>query len=421
MLESPPETPDIPPSASMGADAVAWLSSCGFVPRTPPIRSSDYELCLRNPFLYYLTRRLGLVPALRFSTALSDGSWFHAAHEAHVRGTNLEARWEERHREIIEACRNLGIIGDKRKEAVERERQSFLCAKAWYAASRKVPLSERVPFWWSLLEQPYIHSLGTELRCVIKDKELSRCTLVAQFDQLIYNERNNLIYIVDLKTTSGSPRARLQTCPIEFQAQHYIHVLEAAVRKGLLASDAPLAAGVGGILHIAIRKPSIRFGLKDRPFRIEERTITRGPRKGAVVQEKKYYGEPSFDHYLSRCEDWYLARGDYVDLEGEWRADPPVNVSYTLLSGQAADEDWREEYRNRLKEIERYATQHAQPKSFPKSIRGLYLPGGDLSEYADFFLSKPSAWPSIIREKGFVVVDRDADLAEDCEDSLQPV
>ena len=58
-------------------EARDWLESQGLVAKEPAIRSSDYETILSCPFQYYLSRRLGLVSALRWSAALSRGSWFH--------------------------------------------------------------------------------------------------------------------------------------------------------------------------------------------------------------------------------------------------------------------------------------------------------------------------------------------------------
>ena len=47
----------------------------------PLLRSSDLR-GLADPFSWFLTRRLGLTPAVSHSKALSRGSWFHAAFQA---------------------------------------------------------------------------------------------------------------------------------------------------------------------------------------------------------------------------------------------------------------------------------------------------------------------------------------------------
>jgi hypothetical protein len=63
------------------------LAQHGLVERRPPVRSSDFR-SLGSPFHYYLTRKLGLVPALRYSVALSQGTWFHAALELLMNPSN---------------------------------------------------------------------------------------------------------------------------------------------------------------------------------------------------------------------------------------------------------------------------------------------------------------------------------------------
>ena len=77
----PPNVQEIKPPEGWGEDAARWLEAHGMVAEVPTIRSSDYESCLGNPFGYYLTRRLGLSDALRWSEALSRGSWFHKRFE----------------------------------------------------------------------------------------------------------------------------------------------------------------------------------------------------------------------------------------------------------------------------------------------------------------------------------------------------
>jgi len=71
----PPPTPT--PQFTSLYDASDWLAHNGLVARTPLIRSSDSSLVRNCPFLYYLVRRLSIVPAIKNSEALSHGSWFH--------------------------------------------------------------------------------------------------------------------------------------------------------------------------------------------------------------------------------------------------------------------------------------------------------------------------------------------------------
>src|SRR5262245_38856440 len=90
-------------TASQEGGDLATLLEAGFQIRTPPLRSSDFELVCSCPFSYYLRIRLGLSRSLSWSAALSRGSWFHKRLEklydsdgasAHL-DTTLRAREQE--------------------------------------------------------------------------------------------------------------------------------------------------------------------------------------------------------------------------------------------------------------------------------------------------------------------------------------
>ena len=73
----PPETKTLKTPTTRGLTAYDYLRHHGITDQPPTLRSSDYESCLSDPFRYYLTRRLGIYPALSWSKALNRGSWFH--------------------------------------------------------------------------------------------------------------------------------------------------------------------------------------------------------------------------------------------------------------------------------------------------------------------------------------------------------
>ena len=299
--------------------------------RVPSIRSSDFELILHCPFQYYLSRRLGLIPIFQQSQALSHGSWFHTYmehfhEEESVRDEKYLAAWKRREVELDEICRTYGIIGESKDGVIQKEERFSEEAKAWCKALYKVRMSNGFSFV-DYCTQDYWQLLGTEVS-VMTDEVVPRA---ATFDVLLYHKEQNSVWIVDYKTTAMSPIDRLRLCPIEFQTRHYTHILEDTKAKVLEHFDLPKHAKVGGMIHVAVQKPTIKFGIRDRDFEMNEKTLKRGPRKGQTIVEKNFYGEPKLENYIQRCEDWYKGAGDFLDKKADRDSNPPVSISVCSL------------------------------------------------------------------------------------------
>lgn len=392
-----------------GIEAKEWLEDQELVAKIPAIRSSDYETVLSCPFQYYLSRRLGLVSALRWSPALSRGSWFHRRLELFqepsvVAQQKMEEWFRERCEELKELCDVRGIIGKSRSRIFDREEKDMLMASAWFDAMKafQVPSKGSVIDY---LNRPYFKLLGTEVTAEYTHPEYGR--LLAQYDILLYHEKQNSLYVVDAKTCSGSTIDRLSTCPIEFQTKHYLHVLNYLAKAEKLTQkyQIPRDAKVAGMIHIAVQKPTIEFGMNDRDFTESPHTISRGPRKGQVETRRTYSGEPRWENYRDRCIDWYLANGRYQDKEIERSQDPPINFSLTPGS-DILDKYSTYEYHRCLQLVKSYATCEPTPGCFPKSAN--YLRGySRLSPFTPFYLNEVKDWPSIIATDGFMVEDRD--------------
>ena len=408
----PPKTkpPSIP--KGMGRDALEFLEHHGFMARTPAIRSSDYESSLRCPFQYYLSRRLGLTPCLRWSEALSRGSWFHKRAEYWkdtqvVAETKMKYALEEREEELKEICEARGIIGGSRESILLREKKDMQTATAWFEAASKFIIKEENGIKKSfieVLERPWWRELCLE--CVLQYDHPEYGTLITQPDILLYHKTQNKIWIVDFKTCAESPSTRLQTCPIEFQTQHYMFVAHYLIQEGTLQKhfDLPEDVEVGGMMHIAVQKPSIQFGSKDKDFDEKHHTLSRGPRKGQVEMRRTYHGEPKFSNYLKRIKDWYNSEGEYEHLAPERILDPPVNISSTYFT--PLDTTFAMQYHSRLCHIRRYATVDPAPGNFPLSVKNVSQ-HGKLSPFAPFYLSPVVDWPNIVQQEGFLFEDRD--------------
>jgi hypothetical protein len=383
------------PTSLSDTSVTPWLEAHGIFARLPPIRSSDYRLLRSCPRTYYLSRRLGLVKAMQYSRALNRGSWVHLAFACILsdpmsRAAELEDAIVARCEELRDVCKVLGVSPDKIREIVAREEQDARTSIAWFNAALTITdgsgrtLAQRFAEDWTIIAQePEIHH-GDRL---------------IQPDVLL-KDKAGKVWIVDFKTTSLSTNARLQTCPLEFQTQHYYHTLSDAVANGNYENYGP----IGGVLHIAVRKPSIEFGSKDRPFTLDESPFKSGPRKGEPRNERIYTGEPDPALYEQRCIDWYLGRGEYSHLEPERLTDPCVAISTTSSELLSCD-DLYSEYNARLRFIRSYTSRKSQPAQF--EIGDPVVQHGTPSPYMTFHAVEPGKWPEVIRLEGFMQRDRD--------------
>lgn len=448
----PPETIPTPLPTDRAKSARQYLESEGLVPRVPSIRSSDYSSALSDPFGYYVRRRLGLIPALSYSEALSRGSYFHtlfALYDRDDRWQIFKRQCAARLTEINNICKDLRIAESHRADAVQNERIDQAMASAWYNAFENLPCIKGQSAL-DLLSDNFV-KLGSEVRLTWIDERFPKTRQVAQLDLLLLNRKTNKLWIVDAKTTASPPLIRLSTVKEEFQTMHYLHALEWFFTRGLLHKqyDLPPNVQLGGMMHMAILKPSIQFGQADRDFHWEsdgKRTgiagrIMRSPvnlqDQGDYVikwtrnqpspepccgtmeeclhvlhevtgkkPEKIYQGEPSLAKYMERCTRWYKGEGEYLDRAPDFHNDPPVNFSYTHASVML-DKDWRLDYLSRVAMIYKLATQEANPCNFLKNIDAIRM-GSKLANYSPFYLTEPKDWPALVQTQQFLVAHRDA-------------
>lgn len=393
-----------------------------FEPVVPDIHSSDYRTALSDPFMYFLTRRLGITRALSSSQALSRGSWFHAIAELDtLQGepghptplTPSHPTWgkylslvADRIQELTETCATLGIVADGRRAILAIEQEDALTALAWYCSASTVEITPKLGTFRRFLSEPFWTVLGREIPISSPlffqgHKNRSRTTL----DVLTHDKGTNLLWVVDYKSCSESTKVRLASCPIEFQTYHNISLLQDALREGTIHRvfpDLPKDVQVGGMMHIAIQKPSLRFGQQDRNFTLDTSPFKSGPRKGQPRNEKNYFGDPDPANFRLRCDDWYNGRGEYSHLQTERDASPVVNISYTYAR-KLDDNDWNR-YTQRLGLLLTLATQEPDPSLFHMSEE--LAPYSTLSPFAPFYLLPPSQWPEVLQQEGFIIRHR---------------
>jgi len=410
------------PPSTKGRDALEWLEYHGITPRRCiPIRSSDLGVALNDPFTYYLTRHLGLTSGVKYSKALTRGSWFHKRLEYfgrpdEVATSRMAGHLAARLKELETTCEVWGFNHDQFLTFKEREEKDFHCSMGWYEASRNItiPASSalgRPTTWEKYLSNPDFLIVGREIIAVIKDDLCPGCPLVAQFDMVIYDRRTNQIWLVDAKTCEESPTLRLATCPIEFQTQLYLYILNALHRSGLLHKKFPVIpenAVVGGMIHIGVQKPTIDFNKKvDRPFKFVHHTLKSGPRKGMIEVRKEYLSdEPSFPLYLERVQRWYKGEGEYVEEADARLLDPPVNLSWSGYN-VVLDKMGMTEFKNRLAFLYQMASKDPHPDNFIMNVRSAKNRDGSLSDLGPFYLLPPSEWPTVVSTNRLIQTHRD--------------
>jgi hypothetical protein len=327
---------------------------------------------------------------------------------------NMKLLLEKRNEELSEICLNRGIIGEEQTSILVREERDMLTAVAWFEAASTFKIPGKNQTFREYLNANHFRVLGQEV--IAKYEHPDFGTLLAQYDLLLYHEKQEKVFIVDFKTCSESPILRLSTCPIEFQTQHYLQICKYLIDSKILTKkfDLPPTTGVGGMLHIAVKKPTISFGQRDRDCEVIEHTLTRGPRKGQTEIRRKYFGEPRFENYLKRVKSWYHATDEYEDESPLRVSDPPVNISITYGS-VTKDQSWVHEYHSRLNLVNHYASTFPAPGNFPSSA-GYIRSFSKLSPFAPFYLTPVTEWPSIIQQEGFIFEDRD-EIAQGLEDN----
>lgn len=413
-------------------EGMSSMEAARLVATRPAIRSSDFSLCLHSPFSYFLGRRLGLVKALRWSKALSRGSWAHSAFQHYElspqsRRVMVERTLEQRQQELSACCSSLGMSPAQRQEVVLRERADADSALAWMESALDVPISADYGTAREFLARPYWKVLARECRLVrsltdLDDPSSSNAWFkpkaVVQPDLMLYHSGQNSVFIVDLKTTSASPLLRAASCPYEFQCRHYMRTAHHLMQRGLVQREfgIPADARLGGMIHLIVRKPSIEFGMKDRNFVLDESPFKSGPRKGLPRNERIYQGEPVWENYLERVRSWYRADGEYAHLAPEWTMDPPVNMS--VVSASILDDRYEsDQYRSQWRLVGMWARRKGDPSMFPHPPSLVAF--NRLDDHAPFVMNPPSAWPEIIRQEGWIRVERDQ-IPEDVVDDVIP-
>lgn len=433
----------MPETDDYGAYALEYLSEFGIKPVTPPIRASDLYEARNDPFLYYLTRRLGLIPVLYSpSAALARGTWTHKyleyiAEPVERRNALYSAAIHQRQSEVREICRVIGWEAEKLQNALDEVSLDANCAYAWLLALDAVR-SPELPEGFFKLITPIngVRTLAFEYRA---EMEYNGVKVVSTLDRLDYDPSDNSLTVLDYKTTGSRPSVRAATCPLSFQYLLYRHQIEHKLATGELQRefDLPLTTWFKAFKHVLIQKPTIVFGQKDRPYIYtsegkksgvsgqvtpingqwvctttssgsdsrypptnEEEALKTLHEATGKAPSRVYDGEPSPQLFAKRCLEWYTSTGEYSHRREDPEFEPPVNIS--TLSGPL---DMRERtwYNDHLEYLHQLATRRPYPLNFPATGQGMTTSrGGKLTQYAPFYRLPVAQWPEYILRFHFI-------------------
>lgn len=429
---------------------------------SPPIRSSDMAY---DPFHYLLARRLAIVQPNVYSVALNRGSWAHLALTvlAYRRPDDSCSPSDEFRQQVEDACSKLnaalkeaGMPERLRMDALEREKIDAYSAWSWVNASMSYKLAggSLANGWGPLLNvgtDGEWQWLGAE---VLLDFMVGQIPCRAQLDHLLFNRKTKHLWPLDLKTCSEPATMRLKVVSFEWQTRHYLTACACELPHIIKRFNLPPDTQLAGMFHLALQKPSIVFGDRDRPYawvasskrsnltlRAQPNTLgtwsivqlrtdsgevldpvgettpmTRPNESEAIAAceagtgvkaKKEFDGNPSHENYTKRCADWYCGAGDYAhELDRRMEGDSmPVNFSRTAAT-TILDKRMDQEYLNRLNWVNCLRECRMDIENFDRDPSSLRSPFG-ITPYALFFTTNPSLWKRLIAQEGFIIRSRE--------------
>jgi hypothetical protein len=391
------------PPIGSGQSAIDWMSHHGYTPCTPNCSPSALDTAMSNPFVYLLSSRYRLAPRYERIEAFSRGIWFHKRFEYLLYPDN-EARtmmsraWSLHQRNLLNDFRTSGVSRDKQSQILEEDRHDMQTTTAWFDAARTVPIGRHGTFE-HILKNGHFTILDQEVTLVHQAearKSQGSYPLKGRIDGLLLNNRDNTLWVLDLKTTGKQtpPLDRMAQCPYDTQTLHYIRMLH--LMQGHIIDTYKLdpSTTVGGMIHLVVAKPPIEYGENDRPYTLDTTPLKSGPNKGKPKNKRVYSSVPNLAMYTARCREWFLGEGDYLHEAEDRKLSPKINISYTKISPEFDHDDWFS-YHQLLHNYERLSMGPALLQRFYKH------PSGASGPYAPFYPAHPRDWPSIIQEHGF--------------------
>jgi len=362
-----------------------------------PLRQSSISECLRCKRCFMFRHRWGLVPkSMSVPTAATRGRIIHAVLSFPVtpEGDKALTDWKAGttaalEKLIAETGDPLGTLADQ----IAHFENTFAVA----AMFRSLMAEKFAP-------PSYMQTLCTEepVSFTFTSPELQAAnvpvfTLSSRLDRLVLDTRpdSRSVWVRDFKTTERDPVQTLTGYAYSIQCRLYRMAAEAYLASCPLPDG---AADVTGFILDVLRLPSITLSAADRDFKVVNKTLKSGPRKGETVAEKIYYGEPKLANYINRCAEWYD--------NNQYDAIQSYPIRYI---GGALDK----EFLSVLYTAHRYMNiEEPISANFPRDLTRSYCVNyGRVCDYYGLCSSDEAAWPSLI-ETRYTVVDPNTADAE---------
>jgi len=232
--------------------------------------------------------------------------------------------------------------------------------------------------------------LGREIKAGVvfnaamgKDQPPLAVPVTGILDELDYMKDGDLLFVRDYKNT---------TRPISFTLTGYQWTLQPRIYRILVGAalaqvgreDLVDRVADGFILDI-LQVPSIEMSGADRDFTIKKKELKSGPRKGQVIEEKEYFGDPDPINYLERCKLWYAEKG----LEAA--------SSFAIRFNE---DPMNAELMTTLNDVAPYAGLVPVPELFPRDPSASFCKEWErVCEYYPLCSCDPSAWPAVIESQ----------------------
>lgn len=365
---------------------------------SPPLRQSSISTCLRCKRCFLFRYRWGLCPILpqASSAAPNRGCIIHTvlAYEDSPEGNAALDAYHSAIASRIEAAisETKDPLGELTYALRDFEQTFSKALMLRRVLTRSCPQPDYVKTL--CVEEPVTFQVTHPTAA---KHGFPAMTLSSRLDKLVLDQRpesNHSVWVRDYKTTLRDA---------DFFLTGYSYSLQCLLYR--MAAEAWLSANtaephtVRGFILDILQVPTIRMSAADRDYTVATKTLKSGPNKGKEVTEKVYTGEPLFENYLKRCEEWYADKGkDAVRSYPIFYTGPTMTPDLLSVLYMA----------HRYTHLEKPTT-----RAYPKDLTASYCTYYErVCNYYPLCSSDEAAWSSIIEAK-YTVKDPSESAADD--------
>ncbi|KKN66012.1 hypothetical protein LCGC14_0476040 [marine sediment metagenome] len=191
------------------------------------------------------------------------------------------------------------------------------------------------------------------------------------------------VWIRDEKSSSLPFEDLYTGYEFSIQCRWYRLLAEAYLKTNLHDFGKFAGNSIVGFILDYMMTPGIQFGQYDRDFTTHTHVFKRGARAGQSEIRKDYSGEPKFENYLKRVEEWYKDNTESSPIRSMG-----ILFSEPLLPPEMAQD---------LETMKRLYSAEAVPENFPRDITKSYCRAYKKTcVFYDLCVSDQRIWPDMI-------------------------